>query len=126
MDNITPGVSRILVNVLQQAEAAIKGDDRDEALANIRQALRFVQAPEAEASAETPSDEPADKPSVYERLQQQRLDLFGAMAMVAVTRDSIDPDEDYERNRILNDTYDKLDRLGYALDEIACDAQGAP
>lgn len=110
----------ILRDLLSQALVSVNNGEKTEALANLTQALGLT--PAEVAPAEEP---PAETPSIYERIQQQCLDLFGAMAMVAVTRDSIDPDQDYERHRVLEDTYAKLDKLGYALDEIAGDAKGS-
>jgi hypothetical protein len=122
---LSAGATRILRNLLSQALIAVNNGDKTEALANLTQALGMTQANlEPAAPAEDPPpDEPAE--SIYDRIQEQREALFGAMAMVAVTRDSIDKDLDYDRHRILEDTYNALDELGYALDAIACDAKDA-
>lgn len=62
--------------------------------------------------------------SIAKRIQEQRGELFGAMAVVAVTRDSIAMDDDCDRHIVLRDTYERLNRIASDLCDIADDAAG--
>ena len=48
-----------------------------------------------------------------------RDDLFGAMAMIGVAKDSIDPELEYDLQRLLEDVYKRFEAIGLKLSEVS-------
>ena len=100
-----------LAELLQQTETLLNRGEVAEALSVVAQVRQYV---------EPPADKPETK-APRERIQEQRSELFGVMASIYVTAESINPDHDYDRHRVLTEAYDRLDTIATALDEIAGD-----
>lgn len=63
------------------------------------------------------AEQPA-APTLSERINDLRGEIFGAMAVVFVVQESIDSSQDYDRHCALRDAYERLDAVAAELDEI--------
>lgn len=61
--------------------------------------------------------------SIEERIEDQRNELFGAMAVIAVARDSVTMEANCDLHRALADAYKWVDRVALTLNEISTDAK---
>lgn len=93
--------------------------DKKISLRVVRSASEAVEP----ASAQSPVRAKSAEKSIPDRIEDLRNDMFGAMAMIAVARDSVDWEDNYDLNRVLDDAYKAFYRIAEELNEVSCDAK---
>lgn len=96
------------VQLLEQAEGLLNRGE-------IAVALGLIGMAKKEASEAT--DEAKD--TLPDRIEALRGDLFAVQSIVAVTRDSIDRDEDFARHSVLDRVYDDLNAIATEMESVA-------
>lgn len=61
--------------------------------------------------------------TIEQRIEAERNEMFGAMAIVAVTRDSVSMEDNCDMHRALADAYRWLYKIAGTLNEISTDAK---
>lgn len=63
--------------------------------------------------------------TIGDRIEQERGELFAVYATIGVLRDSINPDKDFDRYKVLDELYGRVDTIAGKLDSIATDARSS-
>lgn len=108
---------RNLHELLQQTETLLNRGEVAEALGIIAQVKQ-------RADDESPGESDL-KATLPERIQHQLTAIYDVQALVSVTIDSIDPDKDFARHRVLHDVYGRLEDIAHEVDLIATDVRRA-